>query len=143
MKRLVRLLTVLCLVVGCLGWLSGPQKAIAAELNGFSLRPTLVLAEEIPPQNAFDRKLSTEFGQKIDLNNTNMRRFRDYRGMYPNLARKIVENAPYDKVEDVLRIPGLSENQKAILQSNLDNFTVTPPTEDLTQGDDRINNGIY
>jgi photosystem II PsbU protein len=143
MKRLARLLTVLCLVIGCLGWLSVPQGAIAAELGRFTLPTPMLLAEESPTQNLVDQKLTTEFGKKIDLNNTNVRRFRAYRGMYPSLARKVVENAPYDKVEDVLSIPGLSATQKELLQANLDKFTVTPPTQDLNQGDDRINNGVY
>jgi photosystem II PsbU protein len=143
MKRLARLLTVLCLVIGCLGWLSVPQGAIAAELGRFTLPTPMLLAEDLPAQNLVDQKLTTEFGKKIDLNNTNVRRFRAYRGMYPNLARKVVEHAPYDKVEDVLSIPGLSATQKELLQANLDKFTVTPPTQDLNQGDDRINNGVY
>ena len=141
MKRLARLLTVLCLAIGCLGWLSLPQGAIAAELGRFTT--PMLLADAQPSQNLVDQKLTTEFGKKIDLNNTNVRRFRAYRGMYPGLARKIVENAPYNSVEDVLSIPGLSAAQKELLQANLDNFAVTPPTQDLNQGDDRINNGVY
>jgi photosystem II PsbU protein len=143
MKRLARLLTVLCLVVGCLGWLSVPQGAIAAELGRFTSPTPMLLADTPPAQNLVDQKLNTEFGKKIDLNNTNVRRFRAYRGMYPSLARKVVENAPYEKVEDVLTIPGLSAAQKELLQANLDKFTVTPTTQDLNQGDDRINNGVY
>lgn len=138
MKRLVRLLTVVCLLVGCMGWLSVPSQALAAGLGS-----PVVLIAEAPEFNPVDRKLGTEFGQKIDLNNTNVRAFRQYPGMYPTLARIVVENAPYKKVENVLDIADLSERQKKTLQTNLDKFTVTDVEVGLTEGDDRINNGLY
>lgn len=141
MKRLVSLVAVLALFVGSLGWLGLPQNAIAAGFTDMMGSP--VLAVGVTYRNAVDQKLATEFGEKIDLNNTNVRAFRNYRGMYPTLARIIVENAPYEKVEEVFDIPGLSERQKDILQANVDNFAVTPPTPDLVEGDDRINNGLY
>ncbi|MFW6357814.1 MAG: photosystem II complex extrinsic protein PsbU, partial [Chroococcales cyanobacterium] len=71
------------------------------------------------------------------------RAFRQYRGFYPTLASKIIQNAPYENVEDVLDIPGLSERQKERLQANLDNFTVTPQSEVFVEGDDRFNPGVY
>jgi photosystem II PsbU protein len=138
MKRLVRLLTVVSLLVGCLVGLGLPSQAIAAELGS-----PVVLMAEVPERNPVDEKLATEYGKKIDLNNTNVRAFRQYPGMYPTLAGKIVANAPYDKVEDVLSLPGLSERQKNTLQANLDEFTVTQVEVGLTEGDDRINNGLY
>ncbi len=76
-------------------------------------------------QNRADAKLGTEFGKKIDLNNTNVRAFQQFPGLYPTLAKKIIINAPYKNVEDVLDLPGLSDRQKETLQANLDNFTVT------------------
>jgi photosystem II PsbU protein len=63
--------------------------------------------------------------------------------MYPNLARKIIRNAPYKNVEDVLEIEGLSDRQKELLQANLDKFAVTDVESAFTEGDDRFNNGIY
>lgn len=148
MKRLMRLLTVFCLLVGCLGWLSVPQQALAADFSSVTLRPVPVLAavEEGTTtlrRNRADDKLATEFGKKIDLNNTNVRAFQKYPGMYPNLARKIIKNAPYENVEDVLQLEGLSDRQKELLQANLDKFTVTDVESAFTEGDDRYNNGIY
>jgi photosystem II PsbU protein len=93
--------------------------------------------------NTADSKLGTEFGKKIDLNNTNVRAFRKYPGLYPTLARKIVDNAPYKAVDDVLGLPGLSENQKSLLQKNLDNFTATSTDDTFNEGGDRYNNGYY
>lgn len=146
MKKLMRLLTILTLLVGCMGWLSVPQQAIAANLSSV-IRPVPVLAaveaETTVRRNRADEKLGTEFGKKIDLNNTNVRAFQKYPGMYPNLARKIIKNAPYKNVEDVIEIEGLSDRQKELLQANLDKFTVTDVESAFTEGDDRYNNGIY
>ncbi|HLP91039.1 MAG TPA: photosystem II complex extrinsic protein PsbU [Nostocaceae cyanobacterium] len=140
MKGLVRLLSVFTLLLGCWGWL-GTTLAQAASLNSFSLPQVPVLAVE--RLNRADAKLGTEFGKKIDLNNTNIRAFQQYPGLYPTLARKIIENAPYSQVEDVFNIPGLSDRQKQILQANLGNFTVTQYEAIFNEGDDRFNNGIY
>ena len=151
MKRLVRLLAVLSLLVGCLGWLGQPQSAIAlpmplesaASLRNVTLQSLPVVLAEAPLRNSADDKLATEFGKKLDLNNTHVRAFRKYRGMYPTLAGKIVDNAPYQKVEDVLNIPGLSERQKELLQANLDKFTVTEVDPIFVEGGDRYNPGVY
>lgn len=145
MKRLMRLLTIFCLLVGCLGWLGIPQQALAANWNSVNFRDSAVFAVETGEmlRNRADDKLATDFGKKIDLNNTNVRAFQRYPGMYPNLAKTIIRNAPYKNVEDVLDIAGLSDRQKELLQANLDNFTVTEPEAAFTEGDDRFNNGIY
>lgn len=147
MKRLVCLFMTLGLWLGCLGWAAQPQSALAADFSISTGRSMVVapalLAVEGLSNNKMDEKLATEFGQKIDLNNTNVRAFRQYPGMYPTLAGLVVKNAPYDEVEDVLEIAGLSERQKEILRSNLSSFTVTDMESALVEGGDRINNGIY
>lgn len=83
------------------------------------------LASQLPEVGL--QKSCPEFDTKIDLNNANIIAFQDCRGFYPNLAKKIVLNSPYEKVEDVLEIPGLSERQKELLKSELVNFEVKPP----------------
>lgn len=93
--------------------------------------------------NSADSKLGTDFGKKIDLNNTNVRAFRKFPGLYPTLARKIVDNAPYKSVDDVLALPELSETQKSTLEKNLDNFTITNSDDTFNEGGDRYNNGYY
>ncbi|MBW4521261.1 MAG: photosystem II complex extrinsic protein PsbU [Scytolyngbya sp. HA4215-MV1] len=143
MKRFVRVIAILGLLMGFLGGLGSSQEALAANLNFSNLYSSPILAAEAPIRNAMDDKLGTEFGKKIDLNNTNVRSFLQYPGLYPTLAKVIVKNAPYDNVNDVLKISGLSAAQKDVLQANLDKFTVTPVEEALVEGDDRINNGIY
>ncbi len=141
MRSLVRRLSLLSLLVlGCLSFSGWFQPALAL---GVSWPSTPVFAAAEAAQNAVDAKLSSEFGQKIDLNNTNVMAFTKYRGLYPTLAGAIVKNAPYDSVEDVLSIPGLSDRQKSILKENMDNFTTTPVEAALVEGADRFNNGVY
>ncbi|NET83829.1 MAG: photosystem II complex extrinsic protein PsbU [Moorea sp. SIO1F2] len=151
MKKLVHL-AVLCLLVLSLGCLGLPQNAIASPMSSadtFSLNnltlPSSTALIARSRSNAADRKLATEFGKKTDLNNTPLRKFRKYRGFYPNLARKIADNAPYESVEDVLNIKGLSAKQKKKLQKQIDkgNFTVTKTSEVYNAGDDRVNPGVY
>jgi photosystem II PsbU protein len=63
--------------------------------------------------------------------------------LYPTLARVIIKNAPYENVEDVLNISGLTEAQKKVLQANMDKFTVTDVESVFIEGDNRLNNGLY
>ncbi len=131
MQRFGRWLSLGCLLLvmslGVFGWVT---PAVAAESGE-------------PLVNVVDEKLGSAYGEKIDLNNTNIAAFIEYRGLYPTLARKIIQNAPYGSVEDVLNIPGLSERQKEILKANFDNFTVTDVETALVEGGDRFNNGLY
>lgn len=144
MKRLGRLLAVLGLVLGCFAWGAG-QSAIASNLSSLTLpSSSLVAAVDASSRtNRADEKLATEYGKKLDLNNSAVRDFRRYPGMYPTLAGKIIKNAPYEKVEDVLEISGLTEPQKKLLQANLDKFTVTDVESVFIEGDNRLNNGLY
>ncbi|MEO1429716.1 MAG: photosystem II complex extrinsic protein PsbU [Cyanobacteria bacterium J06632_19] len=145
MKRLAHLVTIFSLLIGFWGWLGSGGAAQAANLNQFAVNnaPVFAIDSSRILRNRADEKLADVYGDKIDLNNTNIGSFQDYRGLYPTLAKQIVLNAPYDNVEDVLNIDGLSERQKQRLQANLDNFTVNPPEEIFIDGDERINNGIY
>ena len=136
--RRLSLLTVL--LIGCLTLISGfHQPAEASMIN----TPSFSLLGETTYRNAADDKLSEEYGKKIDLNNTNIFAFTELRGLYPTVASKVLKNAPYNAVEDILNIPDLSARQKDLLQDNLDNFTVSPPVDALVGGADRYNNGVY
>lgn len=118
-----------------LGW-SQPVNALNLQTG-----PTIVLADAY--RNPIDAKLETEFGQKIDVNNTNVLAFMKYKGLYPTVAGKVVQNAPYSSVEEVLQIDGLTDQQKKTLQDNLGNFTITDPDPSLVGGQDRYNPGSY
>lgn len=137
MKRLVSVLAVLLVLLG--GWLGGSQLAIATPLNSIT---SPVTSPVLAVRNRADDLLG-ERGAKLDLNNTNVRAFTQYPGMYPTLARMIVKYAPFESVEDVLNMPDLSDRQKEVLRSNFDNFTVSDPSEVFVEGGDRFNNGIY
>lgn len=156
MKHLARLLTVFSLLIGFCGWFATPQTAQAVNLQQSLVLPSVSLLavegveeeaprrnEEGPRRNEADDSLSVVYGEKIDLNNSNIRYFQQYRGFYPNLASAIIKNAPYKKVEDVLNIPGLSPSQMKRLQDNLENFTISKEKSLYNEGDDRINPGIY
>lgn len=140
MKKIVLTLLGIVMFWGCLGYWGESQ--LNSTGSGWN---NSVLAAEVnnPNLNPADKVLGTEYGQKIDLNNANVRLFRQYRGYYPTLAAKIVNNAPYQKVEDVLKIPDLSERQKELLQEHLDDFAVTPQADVFNEGGDRYNPGIY
>lgn len=94
-------------------------------------------------RNSIDDKLATEYGSKIDVNNTNIAAFRKYRGLYPTIAGKVISNAPYDSVEEILEIPGLKQVEKDRIQQNIDVFTISDPDPALVEGADRFNNGVY
>ena len=137
MKRFFGLLMALGLVLATL--VSDAQPAVASMLNN----GTVFLAEATLPRNAVDDKLATEYGYKLDVNNTNVAAFRKYRGLFPTIAGKIIRNAPEDNLEDILEIPGLTDVEKSRIQENMDVFTISPPNPALVEGDDRYNNGAY
>ncbi|MEL6130507.1 MAG: photosystem II complex extrinsic protein PsbU [Cyanobacteria bacterium J06636_28] len=138
MKRFFGLLMAFGLIVGTL--VSNAQPAVAGMLAS---RGPVLLAEATMPRNAIDDKLTTEYGYKLDVNNTNVAAFRKYRGLFPTIAGKIIRNAPYDNLEDILEIPGLSDVEKSRISENMDIFTISPPNPALVEGDDRYNNGAY
>ncbi len=137
--RLVRLFALIALVVVMsFGWTS---TAVAAGLPGAaSVRLMAEVEDEGPVRNVVEDLLG-KAGQRIDLNNTNIAAFRKIPGLYPTAARLIIQNAPYEKLDDVLKLPGLTEAQKSRIRENLDKFTLSPINPSL--GRDRINNGIY
>ncbi len=140
MQSFARLLVVFSLCLTCLVGVAQPT--MAGGWNSSTLLAAAPATEEVITNSA-DSKLSTEFGKKIDINNTNVRAFRKYPGLYPSLASKVVDNAPYKNVEDILNIPGLSEKQKETLNANLENFTITSTDDTFNEGGDRYNNGYY
>jgi len=105
---------------------------------------TLLLAPEARAEqlrNLADDKIA-ERGEKVDLNNSSVRRFQNFPGMYPTLAGKIVLGGPYNAVDDVLELD-LTDRQRELFSKYKDNFTVTPAEIALNEGDDRINDGQY
>ena len=111
---------------------------LACLLLGLMLPPA---AQADDLRNIADDKRA-ESGSKVDLNNSSVRRFQEFPGMYPTLAGKIVLGGPYENVDDVLSLD-LTDRQKELFNKYKDNFTVTAPSIALNEGFDRINDGQY
>ena len=120
-----------------LSWLTGIF-VMAGLLMGLFLPPSVQAADI---RNVADDKIA-ERGEKVDLNNSSVRRFQQFPGMYPTLAGKIVLGGPYESVNDVLSLD-LTDRQKELFEKYRDNFTVTEPSIALNEGFDRINDGQY
>ncbi len=136
MKRFIGIMAALLLIVGSWGFAGAAQ---AREVGVFTVHSSNLLARV----NTADAKRQELIRGKIDLNNSNVREFRELSGFYPNLASKIIQNAPYESVDDVLDIPGLSDTQIKRLQANLDEFFVTDVEASMNSGGDRFNPGLY
>jgi photosystem II PsbU protein len=119
-----------------LAWLM--SGVVVAGLLATLLLPSPAMADL---RNEADDKIAA-IGGKVDLNNSSVRRFQQYPGMYPTLAGKIVLGGPYQSVDDVLKLD-LTPRQKELFEKYKDNFTVTPPAIALNEGFDRINDGVY
>ena len=124
------------------------MKRLVSWLTGVVMMASLVLGLMLPPaahaeeiRNVADDKIA-ERGDKVDLNNSSVRRFQQFPGMYPTLAGKIVLGGPYDNVDDVLNLD-LTGRQKELFSKYRDNFVVTAPSIALNEGFDRINDGQY
>ena len=135
MKRFIGILTAILLIIGSWGFAG----AATAGEGLITVQSSALLARV----NTADAKRQELIKGKLDLNNSHVREFRKLRGFYPTLASKIIQNAPYESVEDVLEIPGLSDSQIERLQANLDEFFVTEVDPSMNAGGDRYNPGLY
>ena len=136
MKKFVGAILALLLIVGSWGF-AGTAQAI--EMETWNVQSPILLARI----NTADAKRAELVKGKLDLNNSDVREFRRLPGFYPGLASKIIQNAPYENVQDVLDIPGLSDSQIERLQANLDEFFVTDVEASMNAGGDRYNPGLY
>ncbi|CAM9171233.1 unnamed protein product [Chrysoparadoxa australica] len=78
-------------------------------------------------------------GDKVDVNNANVRAYVKMPGMYPTIAGKIVSNGPYKSAGDVSSISGLTSEEKAIISKYSNRLTATDPQAIYTI--DKFNNG--
>lgn len=111
------------------------QKAAAASFIGASLFFGGAARAEID----YDGVKYLGGGDKIDVNNANIRAYLKLPGVYPTIASKIVTAGPFKSTSDVYNIPGLSSTEKDILkkyESRLVALDVKPEYEI-----DKINNG--
>jgi len=78
---------------------------------------------------------------KIDVNNANIHAYRKLRGFYPNLASQIAKNGPYENVDELYDLPGLSPAQKKTLEKHRKNLIALKPAPEYEI--DKINNFFY
>ena len=128
-----------------LSWLTGAL--VMASLMAGLVLPSSVHAEDDLRdkysgnviRNVVDDKIAEREG-KVDLNNSSVRRFQQFPGMYPTMAGKIVLGGPYDSVDDVLSLD-LPERQQELFVKYRDNSTATPPSIAPNAGADPIHDG--
>ena len=80
-------------------------------------------------------------GDKVDVNNANVRVYLKFPGMYPAVAGKIASGGPYSSVGDLYKIKGLTSREAEVIKKYESSFLAKPPSADYVI--DRINNGLY
>lgn len=80
-------------------------------------------------------------GDQIDINNANVRAYQKFRGFYPTLAGLIVTNGPYSSVDELYKLPGLTDAMKNSLDEYKEKLVALEPTPEYEI--DKINNGLY
>jgi photosystem II PsbU protein len=113
------------------------QKAFAASVIGASL----FLGGSARAEINYDGVKYLGGGDKIDLNNANIRAYRSLSGFYPTLAGKIVTNGPYKTVGDLANVPGLTAAEKELVSKYSSKFVTLDPKPEYVL--DKINNGLY
>lgn len=121
MKKIFFFISLISIITSLL-FLGKITPASAIDNNNYS---AYLITAKVPEYNFWEEATCPNFTQKIDLNNANIIAFKDCQGFYPQLASLIIRNSPYQKVEDILEIPELSNYQKKLLKSQLKNFIVT------------------
>ncbi|GAB0490029.1 hypothetical protein MMPV_001258 [Pyropia vietnamensis] len=94
-------------------------------------------AAPVPPAEATVEYAGVPFlggSEVVDINNANVRAFMKYPGMYPTLAGKIATHGPYAAVEDVMNIPGLTSEQKELLNKYKNKMVALRPTPEYVSG---------
>ncbi|MEN9204657.1 MAG: photosystem II complex extrinsic protein PsbU [Thermostichales cyanobacterium SZTDM-1c_bins_54] len=119
---------------------------LAQEAETVEEAPAVVVEETAKPEVVVAAPVPTPaviLEAKIDVNNTILRNYRQLPGFYPVLARILVEHAPYESLEQMLTIPGLTEAQKQLIRQNFPNFVVGPYNPGDSTLENRINKGYY
>lgn len=111
------------------------QKAFAASLVGASLFIGGVARAEVD----YEGIKYLGGGDKIDLNNANVRAYRQFPGFYPSIAAKVTSGGPFKAVSDVYNIPGLSSAEKDIIKKYEAKFVVLDVKPEYYI--DKVNNG--
>jgi hypothetical protein len=111
------------------GWLLGLFIIFCIGLLSISI-PAQAYSEVITAQSTptYGQLNCSPGSSIIDLNNSNIDDFCQYSGLYPSIAKLVIQHSPYERVEDVLSIAELSDRQRDLLKVNLQHFTVAKPS---------------
>lgn len=115
------------------------QVLATAALGAVALFPALAGAEI-----DYDGVKYLGGGDKVDVNNANIRAFTQFPGMYPGAASKILKAVPdigYKSAAELYNAPGLSDPEKAVLKKYESKFVFLTPKPEYVI--DRLNNGLY
>ncbi|CAM6031713.1 unnamed protein product, partial [Sphagnum compactum] len=122
--------------------------SVGGDINGDGINGLLLRTEEMSSiQQLIYFRAEVDYdgikylggGDKIDLNNANIRAYLKIPGFYPSLASKIVNGGPFKSVSDVYNIPGLTSEEKDNLKKQEAKLITldVKPEYDI----DKINNG--
>lgn len=101
----------------------GPAKL--AELKGLvAVSPAAPPASPASPKNAAEPKARSAT-KAVDINTATAAELEDLPGIGPALAQAIIDNRPYDSVDDLGRVKGLGASK---LDDLVDLVTASPPT---------------
>ena len=64
---------------------------------------------------------------KIDVNNALVTDYKRLRGMYPHAAGLIASNGPYNSVNDLHKIVGVTDNDRALFDKYKGELIALPP----------------
>ncbi|KAG8464040.1 hypothetical protein KFE25_000208 [Diacronema lutheri] len=115
------------------------QVLASAALGAVALFPSLARAEI-----DYDGVKYLGGGDKVDVNNANIRAFTQFPGMYPNAASKILKAVPdsgYKSAGELYNAPGLSSAEKDVIKKYESKFVFLDPKPEYVI--DRLNNGLY
>jgi photosystem II PsbU protein len=111
------------------------QKAFSATLIGASL----FLGQTARAEVDYEGIKYLGGGEKVDLNNANIRAYLKVPGIYPSIASKIVTHGPFKTVADVYNIEGLTGAEKDTIKKSESRFVVMEGKPEYVI--DKINNG--
>eukprot|EP01031_Cornospumella_fuschlensis_P039289 gene39289-47819_t len=152
-SSLFALLLLVCIAQMASGFLMTPQgrasrTAIAMKSNDFQkiftasvVGASLFFGQQARAEIDYDGIKYLGGGDKIDLNNANIRAYTKLPGVYPNLAAKLVNNGPFKSVADIYNIQGLTSAEKEALKKYESKFVALEEKPEYVL--DKINNGLY
>lgn len=112
--------------LGATAFLASPKPTFAGSLEVNNPIPD---NEYVPSQQAKS--------DKIDLNSAFVGDYKKLKGFFPHAAGMVASNGPYYSVQDLYKIPGITENDKKLFKKYENEFVALPAM--YRQFNERIN----